>query len=315
MYKKALTLLLCVSCTAMLFGCGKTLNERKIEKATVQIMEENPSLTEEEAVKMAEEQVAEEENIKKRLRAGEKIDGYNGHFVCKDEVAKASWNSGLIQVGDMVFDERLCMTPDDVRKVVENSKMELVVNDTFSGTYKAVEVNDKKGNKVLSFYWNTVSEFEDNGNVPAGNYLSMVIPTDKEKYAKWNVECVYLPGGYPYFYNEVASAKEEAEGFKKLSRSDFLSYLESEGFADGSLYNFGMPGCYFHSGDKTTTVTFADNDREREVRQMHGDEQVRQVFRKVKFMWNTQGDLESISISPYESRWVSSSTWYDLSKY
>lgn len=287
---------------------GVTLNAhaKAVRKEQEKLMAEQ-GIDAKEAKAIAEEKVAQEEEIMERIRAGEKIDGYAGYHACKPEILGSDITSAKIQIADMVFDQSYCMSVDDVTEVVKASQYakEWEISEVFYAYYRAIEVKDKDGHEVLTFTWRPLREEDCPWVNETQNYLCMVKPT---AYGPWTKESVYYPGGYQYYYKDLCTAEEEGAkdpGYKKITRDSLLGDLYNRRYSESMTCSLDEDCYCFILGESSTTAGFVD-ERTRGLKRTDelGRAEFFQTIHEYEFTFDTDGNCTDIIANGSTGEWV-----------
>ena len=247
----------------ILTGCTSIAEKRHIKAVQARaevLMEEDETLSKEDALREAERQLAEEEDIKRRLAEGEKIEGYDGYHACRKEVLNAAPNTPLIQFGDMVFDQGFCMSPKEVRAVVEDSiyAEQFVISDVFVSYYPALTVCDQAGNSVLTFSWTVLDPEECSWIKEKGNYLTKVSESANAT-IPWSAESAFYPGGYLYHYDQFLEFEDtEYIKVKRITRGDVLHLANAWNLNDQYYCEMEDAGYCYEVGEEQAQVGFVD---------------------------------------------------------
>ena len=261
---------------------------------------------EEEAGAVAEEKVTREEEIWARIKAGEKIDVYDGYHKCRDEVLYSDFESAKIQIADMVFDQSYCMSVENVREVIESSQYakNWQIEDVFYAYYQAIEVRDKEGHEVMTFMWRPLKNEDCPWINKTQNFLCMVRPT---AYGPWKKESVYYPGGYQYYYRDLCVTDDETEqtdDYKRITREALLDDLYSHRCSSSMVCDHD-DDCYcFNLGETSTTAGFVDEKTRGYGRYDDmGRYEYFQTTHEYEFEFDTDGNCINITPTGTASEW------------
>lgn len=287
------------------YGIFDGSHKRAVRREKRVLMDSGMGEAQAEAV--AEERVTHDEEIWKRIRAGEKIDGYDGYHACRDEVLFSDFESAKIQIADMVFDQSYCMSVEDVRKVVEASQYagDFQITDVFYAYYQAIEVKDKDGHEVLSFMWRPLKTEDCPWVDKTQNFLCMVRPTS---YGPWKKESAYYPGGYQYYYKDFCAPNddttEETDDYKRITREALLKDLYSRKCSSSMVCDYG-DDCYcFNLGETSTTAGFVDKEtRDYGRYDDMGRYEFFQTTHEYEFEFDTDGNCINITPTGTASEW------------
>lgn len=271
-------------------------HDKLVKQYTQEYIEEG--YPEKKAHALAERKALEEEDIQRRLAEGELIDGYNGYWDCK--ISKNDLGSGLIQIGDMVFNTNYVMDVDDVKKVFEDAEYEFTIKDVFVGGYPAIEVYDKKGKTMLFYlYWSTIGENSDFDWIKPGNYLSK-IEIYNEEHFPYDKHSVYYPTGFHYYYSMFL----EEEDNKTITRDELHNFLNTHNFIESTYYvNYGRDGYYEDYGTEETIVTYYDYSDKDKTKIDYAETMRYAVIRQFTYSWDTEGNLVEFKMTGSERDW------------
>ena len=201
------------------------------------------------------------------------------HFDIDDKVKNSSLADGYMQFGDMIFQQGMKMSLQDVKDVIDASKTGLKYEDEWiNDNDVAIKVLDSSGNEPFKFKWRNSGENGDFGE-PNTLYMSAVFLNYET--SAYDNSSIYFG---PFQYTDTFRFGQGMFDGKKLTHDILLEYISKYNPQTVKSIDLAFYPCAIIDSGKETTIQMCDfsyKDLDRLV-----------ISYEAKFGWETNGDIK-----------------------